>query len=277
MSRDSASKRFVTRDGIRLAYEEHGQGPAGVLIQGLGMAGEMWMELPRKLASSGFRAIIPDNRGTGASDAPPPPYRMSQVARDAVAVLEHADAGPALVAGISFGGMIAQRVAIDYPERVRGLVLAATSPGLPHGRLMRPQVLYLMVRSMMGDLHAARRFRNHLVFAPRLKANPRLFDEWDRRIAQNSVRWQAVAGQLTAASMHSAGAQLGRIRCPTEIITGDHDEIIPPQNAKVLASRIQGARLLVLPGAGHAFPLEYPGILEQSIRRVHARASASAP
>jgi pimeloyl-ACP methyl ester carboxylesterase len=78
-------------------------------------------------------------------------------------------------------------------------------------------------------------------------------------------------GQLAAASFHSSGAALSRIACPTEVITGDSDEIIPPANSRVLAERIPGAVLTVVAEAGHVFPLEHPRELPRAIARVQRR------
>ena len=124
----------VTRRGVSLAYQRRGAGPPVLLLQGLGMSGAMWLSLPGGLVKSGHLVITPDNRGSGASDAPRLPYTMSTLAADAVAVLDDAGVQRALVAGISLGGMIALRLALDHPERVHGLVLAATTCGLPLGR-----------------------------------------------------------------------------------------------------------------------------------------------
>ena len=90
---------FIQRDGVRLAYELRGpmDGPLIALIQGLGLAGRMWLDLPHGLTRMGYRVVIPDNRGTGASDAPWPPYAITTMADDAAAVLEDVGRGRRLI------------------------------------------------------------------------------------------------------------------------------------------------------------------------------------
>ena len=115
---------------VRIHWESHGEsrGPAVVLVQGLGLSSRFWFDQPARL-SKHQRVITLDNRGTGRSDKPRRPYRLPQMADDVARVIREANAGPAIVVGISMGGMIAQHVAMRHPKDVAGLVLIATTPG----------------------------------------------------------------------------------------------------------------------------------------------------
>jgi pimeloyl-ACP methyl ester carboxylesterase len=116
-----------------------------------------------------------------------------------------------------------------------------------------------------------------LMLAPgRYDREPQLFDEWDRQQVAEDMPWRGVLGHLTAAAMHSSGFELGRIRCPAVVMTGDGDQIMPPVNARILARRIPGARLTVLPDAGHAFPLERPDAIPGAIEAVEGLSGVSA-
>lgn len=260
----------LSRQNVKLVYERMGSGPPVLLIQGLGLPGRMWMGLPGGLARAGCCVLLPDNRGTGGSDAPRRAYSMAQLADDQAAVLEHAGVGPVLCVGISLGGMIAQHLVLRHPDKISGLVLAATSCGLPLGRLPSPSVLLLMLRAMRGRPEAMRRIRELLVHPESLARSPRLFAQWDRALAGARPNPAGFLGQMAAAARHSTCFSLERIRCPTEVITGDSDAIIPPVNTEILARRIPGARLTIVEKAGHAFPLEHPEALVQAIRRVGA-------
>lgn len=265
----------VTRRGVRLAYQRRGAGPPVLLLQGLGMSSAMWLSLPGGLVKSGHLVITPDNRGSGASDAPRRPYSMGSLAADMVAVLDDAGVERALVAGISLGGMIALRLAIDHPERVGALVLAATTCGLPLGKPVRPKVVLEMTRALSGSAAAVKRMRKLLVHPDSLRQTPDLFATWDRAVAGGPPRLAGVLAQLAAAAGHSACRGLGSIACPTEVLTGDSDAIIPPQNSRLLAERIPGARLTEVPNAGHAFPLEDPAALPRAVSRALRRMERS--
>lgn len=268
----------MERKGTRLCYVQRGEGPTVVLVQGLGLPGRMWLELPQSLLDHGFSVVIPDNRGTGHSAASWPPYTMARLAGDLAAVMRDSGATPAIVVGLSLGGMIVQHLVLRQPRLVRGLVLAATSCGLPHGKFPNLRLGVLLPRALRGDRRALEEVRGLLVHPSSLAANPRLFELWDRQMspaAGPTVSWQGMLGQLTAHTAHSTGFRLGRIRCPTVVIAGEDDRILPAENSRILARRIPGAELVMLPQAGHAFPLERPGQLLEAIRRVHARADAA--
>src|SRR4249920_1609165 len=122
---------------VKIHWESHGgieRGPAVVLVQGLGLSSRFWFDQPQRLSKK-RRVITLDNRGTGRSDKPRRPYRLPQMADDVARVIRDANAGPAIVVGISMGGMIAQHVAMRHPRDVKALVLLATTPGLPHATL----------------------------------------------------------------------------------------------------------------------------------------------
>lgn len=266
------SQHFIHRAGVRLAYERRGSGPPILLLQGLGMSGRMWLTLPGGLLKAGYTVITPDSRGTGLSDTPAPPYSMKALAADAAAVLEDARVPAALVVGISLGGMVAQHLALRFPERVRGLVLAATTCGVPHGRPPRPGTIALLVRGFLSSSPATgAMIQRRLAHPASLQRTPGLFRPWSRALAQFPPRPAGVFGQMAAAGLHSAGRMLGRLRCPVEVITGADDQIIPPVNSAVLARLIPAAEHTVVPEAGHVFPLEHPRSLHDAIRRTCAR------
>lgn len=264
----TVSMRFVDRRGVRLAYDLRGRGPLVVLVQGLGLGGEMWMGLSGGLVKSGFAVVAPDGRGTGRSDAPMPPYRMATLAADLAGIIEDAGRGPAICVGISLGGMICQHLTLRYPHLVRGLVLAATTCGLPHGKLPSHRFLRAVLASFTGEPRAVRRVQRMLVHPRTLTRNPRIFEQWNRVICRSPTHLRGWFGQLCAAALHSTGSRLLQIRCPTAVVTGDADEVIPPENSRIIAERIEGATLTVLPEAGHAFPLEHPAALPELIRRL---------
>src|SRR5258705_7757310 len=119
---------FARNGTVKLHWESSGEGPAVLLVAGQGMTVAGWWATTPVLARS-FRVIAFDNRDTGDSSRVPWPYTVAQMARDAVAVLDAAGERRAHVYGISLGSLVAQEVALRYPDRVQALVLGASSAG----------------------------------------------------------------------------------------------------------------------------------------------------
>lgn len=265
--------RILKHRGLDLAYRLEGEGPLVVLVQGLAFPGKMWLTLPGTLVDLGYRVLVPDNRGSGLSAKPWRPYRMKTMAAELAAVIREVQEAPALVVGISLGGMIAQHLAIDHPDRVSGLVLAATTCGHPFGKLANPLGLIPMLRFALGPKQIDKGLKHVLVHPSSRKGDPELFKNWDRVLAESHRSVIGTIGQLMAAVTHNTYFGLGRISCPTMVITGDSDRLIPPANSKILARRIPGAELRVVPRAGHAFPLEYPEVMPEAVQRIVERSS----
>jgi pimeloyl-ACP methyl ester carboxylesterase len=247
----------IERDEHLIHYETHGPGdaPPLLLIMGLGLSSGAWDRLPARLQDR-FRVIVFDNRGVGRSRHGEGLWSMRDLAGDAAAVLHAAgvDEAGAFVFGISMGGMIAQELALQHPRLVRSLILGATGPSWRHGRRPDPQVvLALLAANLLGP-------RAHGRIAPLLVSR-----EFARERPDELHRWLRGAGvgppaavlrQMMAILGHSTLPRLERIRCPTLVITGTDDRLVPPGNSRILHERIPGARLAELPGVGHVFPLE---------------------
>ena len=236
---------------VRLAYESRGQGAAVLLVHGLGYDRAGWGPLPDLLADD-YRVVLFDNRGVGKSDVPEGPYSVSQLAEDAVAVLDAVGVDRAHVFGVSLGGYVAQELALTHPERVDKLVLGSTAPGgsrsypMPQrgldafGRfptMERNEGLRLMVENSLGD-HGVRE-RPELVeeiYAYRLEHAPPLSG------------WQA---QAYSGATFDAFDRLSAIRAPTLIVQGAADNVVDPRNAELLADRIPNARVELFTDRGH--------------------------
>jgi len=263
-------RKLIYRDGIRIAYGVEGEGPLVLLVQGLALSSQTWLLSWQRLVERGFRVAAIDNRGTGLSEVSYPPYTMCEMAADAAHLIDHLG-GPAIVAGLSLGGMVAQHVAIHHPRHVSGLVLAATTVGNPFGKLPHPNVLRILTLGLLGHRKSMIAMRRFLVHPESLERDPKLFREFDRVVVAEGVHWQAVMGQLAAAGSHNTYFSARKINVPVEIMTGDSDVLVPTENALILARRIHGSELTMLPQAGHAFPLEYPDAIPDAVVRVHDR------
>ncbi len=244
--------------GVRLAYDVRGSGGALLLVQGLAYARWGWEPVVDRLAAS-FTVVQFDNRGVGGSDAPPGPYTARLMAEDAVAVLNAAGIERAHVLGASLGGMIAQEIALGWPERVERLVLACTTAGGPRGYPMPASTLQLIGRSLtMGREEALRRFTENALSPGSLRVRPELVETIvARRLAspQSMAAWQA---QAAAGASFDAAARVGSIAAPTLVLQGTEDEVVDPRNADLLGELIPAARVVLFPGTGHVFFWEEP-------------------
>src|ERR1700730_5277683 len=142
---------FVENRSAKIYWDEQGSGEPLLLINGLSYPSYMWHRTRPFLAQS-FRTIAFDNRGIGQSDVPPGIYSIALMASDAAAVLDAAGLTSPHVFGVSMGGMIAQEFALQYPQRVRSLILACTAAGGPEAvRADQAALQVLMTRSSNPD------------------------------------------------------------------------------------------------------------------------------
>ncbi|QDG53485.1 alpha/beta fold hydrolase [Persicimonas caeni] len=258
----------ITNDGVKVAYETHGihGGTPIVLLMGLGLPGMIWHALVDDLVERDFFVVIPDNRGTGHSDAPLPPYLMSEMSDDVAMILDAEGIDEAMVVGVSFGGMLTQHVALNHPERVSGLLLAATTCGVPTGVFPRLESIWLLLKMVFASTTVTFEEAQKLFSHPESEERVRdLFSRWEDILDELPTPPWAVLGQLLAAAFHHTGNSLDQIRVPTRVVTGDSDFLIPPKNSEILAELIPNATLAMVPRAGHVFIHEHPESLLNNI------------
>jgi len=229
---------------------------------GLGYSSCMWYRT-RPVLAAGHRTIALDNRGVGQSEVPAGPYPIPVMASDALAVLDAAGIESAHVFGISMGGMIAQELALQNPKRVRSLILGCTACGGPHAVRAKPEAnQMLMARAKMTPEDAAQ------------AAIPFIYDQGTPRekIDEDlAVRrpWfahpDAYAAQLAGILTWEAYSRLDTIAAPTLVIHGENDQLVPPGNGELIALRIPGAKLVLIPRAGHIFTTDQPDIAHHAI------------
>lgn len=243
---------------VELYYEIHGDGPPLLLITGLGLDVSGWaMQMGSFAAHS--RLILFDNRGAGRSGAPEPPYSTGVMARDAVDLLDALGIEQAHVLGLSMGGLIAQEMALAAPDRVASLILATSAARLaPRTR----HVVDTWQRMAQRGLDTETFVREQLawVFTDRLFADPEKVSAIVSMMLSNPFPPppHGLAGQAAACLAHDTRNRLTQIACPTLVLVGAQDILIPVQSSEALASEIPGARLVVLDECGHGFALETP-------------------
>ncbi|MET0496864.1 MAG: alpha/beta hydrolase [Steroidobacteraceae bacterium] len=290
-------------NGIHLEYESFGdtRDPVMLLIMGLGAQLTRWtIPFCEKLVARGYRVIRFDNRDVGLSSkfdaAGVPdlgqimaarftgvqaklPYTLHDMAADAVGLLDALAIAKAHVVGASMGGMIAQQVAAEYPERVLSLtsIMSTTgNPALPPPTAAAASVL--MSRYPNLDDHAA--YVEHGLHALRTISSPGFpFDETAtrERILSDALRGYSATGfgrQLAAlAASGDRRNHLRSIKAPTMIIHGENDPLVPVAAGRDTAAAIPGAELRVFAGMGHDLPAALYDKIIDAIVSVAARAS----
>ena len=246
---------------VAIDCELRGAGPPLLMINGFRRSRVVWMEGVLKPLAERFQLILMDNRGTGNSDKPKDGYSIEAFADDCAGVIAGLGLPAAHVFGVSMGGMIAQRLATRHPRRVRGLALGCTKCG--RGGSIAPErrigeLLRLVPNDTMDAREVARR-QEEVYYMPAFRQSQRaliegLFD----LVSQNPTPLHAVQGHLKAIDAFDACADLPQIKAPTLVIMGEGDPLIPAENSRLIASRIPGAQLVMLPDASHFFWVEKP-------------------
>jgi len=253
----------------RLAVHTSGAGLPILLLHAFPLDHTMWQRQAPLAAH--LRLIAPDQRGFGGSgDAAP--ESIAQLADDAVALLDALHvARPAVVCGVSMGGYVAQHVAARHPDRVAALVLVDTKleADTPEARAARSDLAGKVGR--LGQAILADAMIPRLLAAPRSDADAAALG----RRSENEALLRATVERQPVATIQAALAALGarpdmtdamrHVRAPTLLVVGAEDQITPPACLELAEEIIPGAKLLIVPAAGHLVPLEAPEVFNRAV------------
>jgi pimeloyl-ACP methyl ester carboxylesterase len=245
-------------------WHEGGSGSPVLLLSGWTASGLMWPSVLVGALEERFHVIRVDNRGSGYSRCAPTPASIATMADDAAAALRAANPEPAVVVGVSMGGMIAQELALRHPGLVRALVLVATRPPAPVHLQVPGDVIASLLRRP-GPRQPIAEFVAQLaaeVCAPGFAAtHPDRLEELVGQVLARPTPRIVRFRQMTAIAAWHAPRRLAAIACPTTVVHGDVDPLIPVGNGMRLARLIRGARYVELAGVGHLPPVEAPEVL----------------
>jgi 3-oxoadipate enol-lactonase len=248
----------VTRDGIRIYYYVQGEGEPLILVRGYSNAASMWYPQVPQL-SRFLKVITFDNRDTGNSDRVASPYSVVDMAGDVIHLIEQLGLGAVHLLGISMGGMIAQQVTLLRPELVKDLILGCTTCHSGRGLTSDPQVLELF--TTLPELSNEANVRRSLpVFFSQetINRHPEIIEEFVRKNLAQRPPLETFARHSQAMRGFDVCGQLNRITCPTLILHGDKDRLLPVANAEELKEGIPLAHLKIYQGLGHLFLMEEP-------------------
>jgi pimeloyl-ACP methyl ester carboxylesterase len=254
-----ADTTVTTADGAELAVSVVGDGPPLLLIPGLGATRVIFDPVLALLAEH-FTVAVYDQRGIGASELTAGPYTTAQLGDDAAAVLDGLHIERAAVLGASFGGMVAQQLAIRHPARLAALILAATGPGSAHlVRQPDPAASDALLGKGARTPEDAYRLACTVLYSRRFQDDHAEFIEAQvRDRSRRPIAARAFQAQLAASRDHDVWEQLPSIATPTLVVHGGEDAVMPVENARLLAERIPGATFTVFERAGHLFFHEEP-------------------
>ena len=281
---------LVDAGAVRIHVEEQGEGEPILLIMGVGAQLTLWPhDFVDDLSGRGFRVIRFDNRDIGLSEklkqVPPPSmavlmrakmtrrrpasiaYDLHDMARDAIGVLDALEIETAHFVGVSMGGMIAQICAIEHPSRVRTLTSIMSSPGDTVSTTGDPRVLQTLMSIRPTNPEEAGEARVTLAQAfnggdlPLDLDRIRTMGEADFRRSHNPPGFARQFGAIM--STPNRKKTLGKVRCPTHVIHGTHDPLIPPRGGELTAKLVPGATLQMVDRMGHYLnPVHWETIID---------------
>ncbi|MGC8657640.1 MAG: alpha/beta fold hydrolase [Desulfomonilaceae bacterium] len=272
---------YCQQDKLNIYYEIHGQGSPLVMIRGLGSNADHWYAQTEFFAKF-FKVLIFDNRGIARSSDPGEDYTVPAMAADTVGLMDALKLKMAYVMGLSMGGMIAQELAINYPDRIKGLVLVCTHCGGSRQTQPSAEVSALFKEMVYENSPEAKvNAATTLFHLHTLKNFPEIPKYYSDVSLKNPASTEILIKQWGAVLQHDTYSRLPRIGAPTLVLSGDGDVLIPPENSKILAERIPNAELEIVPNAGHQVLIEQAALCNEAIlnflRRCENQWSARKP
>ena len=254
---------FTRANGIVLHTQVLGQphGPALVFINSLGSDLRIWQDVVPDFLDR-CRVVLYDKRGHGLSDAPPAPYTMDDHTDDLLALLDHLNIESAALVGLSVGGMIAQRMAVRVPHRVRALTLCCTAARIGTAQTWAERIAAVE----RGGIEAVVEAVLQRWFTPAFReTRPDECAGWRNMLVRTPAH--GYAGTCAAIRDADLTADAARIAAPTLCVAGDQDGSTPPDLVRGTADLIPGARFELIRSAGHIPCVEQPAVLARLIDR----------
>ena len=247
-----------------LFYQVQGKGEPLLLIAGFACDHTIWALVTAQLAAS-YQVIAIDNRGMGQSNGADKAVTLRQMAEDAAGLLDTLGLSSAHVAGHSMGGLIAQELALAHPEKVRSLMLVSSGAQTdPRGKAIIE--LWGELPRLVDPLTMTRILLPWM-YTSNFYSTPGALEKLMKQIMANPYppSADAIYGQSRAISNANTIDRLANINCPTLVLVGSDDILLPIGSSKQLARGIRNARLVILEKTGHVLLIESPEVVAQTL------------
>ena len=249
----------ITINNVDIYFEQHGHGEPLLLITGYSGDHLMWANVLGPLATR-YQVTLIDNRDSGLSQRLKHDYSMMDMADDTAALLEHLNIPQAYIVGHSMGGAIAQELALQYPEKIKKLMLYATSAKFdPRCCYIIKQRFYIMQSGLPAEANS-RLIGFPWCFSKQFFANPTNIDNALKMVqtAPYSMDIEALGRQFVPLEKHDTRERLSQISAPTLVLAPNEDILTPFSDSELLAAKIPNARLVEIKDQAHCFHLEKP-------------------
>lgn len=262
-------EKLRASDGVELCVEAHGSGPVVLFSCGFSTTRENFRPQVAPLVAAGFRVVLWDYRGHGASDAPESAdaYSFDQVLDDLGRVLDaHSPGVPAVLAGFSFGGAASLHFTLRRPDRVRALLLLDTGPGFKNPEAQERWFAQVERTAQNVEQKGLASFVSSRAAATAIGRRPELPDAQRAAAAIAAMRPHGVAnfGRRVAGPVPACIDELAQIAVPALVLVGAEDEAYL-RAADVMAARLPNAQKVVIPNAGHVTTLEEPAAVNAAL------------
>ena len=254
----------VKVNDIQIYYEVHGEGFPLLMIMGLGANVDWWDPRMVQELSKKFKLVMFDNRGAGRTDVSDKRYTIKLFANDTAGLMDTLGIARAHVIGVSMGGMIAQEMVLNYPEKVEKLVLCSTFCGGTKTVLASQKVLGMLAadRSGLSAEEIVRMMIPILFTEDFIKKNSDLVEFAVQQFLKAPISNEAFTRQLNSTIKLDTYDRLSQIKAPTLILHGKRDILIPPENGSILAEAITNAKLVYFENSAH-------GLIEDMEKVIH--------
>jgi len=253
----------VKVNDIQIYYEVHGEGFPLIMIMGLGANVDWWDPRTIQELSKKFKLVIFDNRGAGRTDISDRKYTVKLFADDTAGLMDALGISRAHVLGVSMGGMIAQELVLNYPEKVEKLVLYSTYCGGTKSVLPSQEVLEMLTadRSAFSPEEIARMTIPLIFTEDFIKNNPDFIELTIQQGLRAPISNEAFTRQLNAIMEFDTYERLSQIKVLTLVLQGKRDVLVPPGNGPVLAKAIPNAKLVYFENSAHGLTEEMEKVI----------------